>query len=89
VASHPLRRAAHMLSNILIQPGQGDEAVVKASGVVHVYDPKRKSSSAFFSLYEYRLRRTDGEWRIAHWMWTVERTGCASAGDPFPGTTAD
>lgn len=65
VASNPLRRTAHMLSNIIVQPGEEDEAVVKASGVVHVYDPKRKASAAFFSLYEYRLRRAGGEWRIA------------------------
>lgn len=35
------------------------------------------------------VAKVDGEWRIAHWMWTVERTGCASAGDSFPGATAD
>jgi len=35
------------------------------------------------------LAKVDGEWRIAHWMWTVERTGCASADDPFPGAAAD
>ncbi len=35
------------------------------------------------------VAKIDGEWRIAHWMWTVERTGCASADDPFPGTVTD
>lgn len=65
VASNPLRRTAHMLTNIIVRPGEGNEAVVKASGVVHVYDPRRKAPNAFFSLYEYRLRRGEEEWLIA------------------------
>ncbi len=31
------------------------------------------------------LAKVDGEWKIAHFMWTVETDGCASAGDAFPG----
>lgn len=31
------------------------------------------------------LAKFEGEWKIAHFMWTVERNGCASATDPFPG----
>ncbi|MBG7614717.1 aromatic-ring-hydroxylating dioxygenase subunit beta [Brevundimonas sp. BAL450] len=64
VASNPLRRTAHMLSNIVVQTDEGDESVVKASGVVHVYDPRRKAATVFFGLYEYRLRR-EGDWLIA------------------------
>lgn len=64
VASNPLRRTAHMISNIqVVESGEG-EARVKATGVVHVYDPKRKTATAFFGLYDYRLRTVDGEWRI-------------------------
>ncbi|MEO0972698.1 MAG: nuclear transport factor 2 family protein, partial [Pseudomonadota bacterium] len=33
------------------------------------------------------LARIGGEWKIAHFMWTVEREGCASAGDAYPGPT--
>jgi hypothetical protein len=35
------------------------------------------------------VAKVDGEWRIAHWMWTVERSGCASANDSFPGMPTD
>ncbi len=65
VASNPLRRTAHMLSNIQIVDGGEGEPRVKATGVVHVYDPKRKTAAAFFGLYDYRLRTVDGQWRIA------------------------
>lgn len=65
VASNPLRRTAHMISNVQVVASEGDGAVVKATGVVHVYDPKRKTTAAFFGLYEYRLRSEDGDWRIA------------------------
>ena len=30
------------------------------------------------------LAKIDGAWKIAHWMWTVERQGCVTAGDPAP-----
>lgn len=34
------------------------------------------------------LGKFDGEWKIAHFMWTVERDGCPSAGDSYPGGEA-
>ena len=65
VASNPLRRTAHMMSNIQVVAAEGDVWTVKASGAVHVYDPKRKVQTVFFSLYEYRMRQTSDGWRIA------------------------
>lgn len=65
VASNPLRRTAHMMSNIQVVANEGDVWTVKASGAVHVYDPKRKTPTVFFSLYTYRMRQTPDGWRIA------------------------
>lgn len=65
VASNPLRRTTHMVSNIQIVEAEDGAARVKASGAVHVYDPRRKTATVFFGLYDYRLRMIDGEWRIA------------------------
>lgn len=65
VASNPLRRTAHTVSNIQVTETSNGEGTVKATGVVHVHDPKRKTSNAFFGLYEYRLRLVDGQWLIA------------------------
>lgn len=66
VASNPLRRTVHMLSHIQIAGvHESGDALVKASGAVHVFDPKRKTQHVFFGLYTYRLRHLEGQWRIA------------------------
>lgn len=65
VASTPLRRTAHLIGNVLIAEAAAGDVVVKSSGVVHCYDPKRRTSHALFSLYEHRLRSTADGWRIA------------------------
>lgn len=66
IASNPLRRTAHLVTNVLVTdatvPG---EAEVKASWNVSVYDPRRKTSHVFFGRYVYRLRHTEDGWRIA------------------------
>lgn len=66
VASNPLRRTTHVISNILLGATAEDGSVeVKASGVTHVYDPRRKGADVFFGLYVYRLKSVEGGWRIA------------------------
>ncbi len=66
VASNPLRRTAHAVTNVLVTdasiPG---EVEVKATFNVGVFDPRRKTSHAFFGRYLYRLRSTPEGWRIA------------------------
>lgn len=66
VASNPLRRTAHSVTNVLVsdasKPGEAD---VKATFNVGVFDPRRKTSHAFFGRYNYRLRHTPEGWRIA------------------------
>jgi len=66
VASNPLRRTAHMLSHIqLAGRHESGDALVKASGAVHVFDPKRKTQHVYFGLYAYRLRKGADGWQIA------------------------
>lgn len=66
VASNPLRRTVHTLSHIQFSgTHESGDTLVKASGAVHVYDPKRKTQHVFFGLYTYRLRHVGGQWRIA------------------------
>lgn len=66
IASNPLRRTAHAVTNVLVTdastPG---EVEVKATFNVGVFDPRRKTSHAFFGRYLYRLQSTDEGWRIA------------------------
>jgi benzoate/toluate 1,2-dioxygenase beta subunit len=66
VASNPLRRTAHAVTNVLVTdastPG---EVEVKATFNVGVFDPRRKTSHAFFGRYLYRLKSTSEGLRIA------------------------
>jgi benzoate/toluate 1,2-dioxygenase subunit beta len=61
VASSPLMRTAHQVTNILIE---GEDRVV-ASFSVHVHNPKRRIDHVFFGRYEYRLSRTNTALLIA------------------------
>lgn len=65
-ASTPLRRTAHMTSNILVHEQTADHgAKVTASFAVFQFDPKRQSDHVFFGNYEYLIRFDAGSWRIA------------------------
>ncbi len=65
VASRPLPRVVHSVTNVLVESAEGDEALVCASFCVHQFDARSQRTHAFFGRYEYRLRRQDGELRIA------------------------
>jgi benzoate/toluate 1,2-dioxygenase beta subunit len=65
VASTPLPRVVHSVSNVAVAAAEGDEGLVHASFVVHRFDVRSERTHAFFGRYEYRLRRRDGVWRIA------------------------
>ena len=66
VASMPLRRTSHMIANILIESGDGDDrATATAAFTVHNFDPKRRSQHVFFGRYEYAFRRDARDWQVA------------------------
>ncbi len=82
VASTPLRRTAHMVTNVLVEPGESDaHASATAAFAVHHFDPKRRSQHVFFGRYEYGFRRDERTWRIA-------RKATVLANDQIP-TVAD
>ncbi|MEY2928436.1 MAG: hypothetical protein RL367_2913 [Pseudomonadota bacterium] len=61
VASIPLMRTVHQVTNVLIE---GDDRVA-ASFSVHVHNPKRRQDHVFFGRYEVRLVRVGGALLIA------------------------
>ncbi len=61
VASVPLMRTSHHVSNILVE---GEDRVV-ASFAVHVHNTKRRGDHVFFGRYEYRLVREGDALKIA------------------------
>ena len=66
VASRPLPRVSHMVTNVLVEHAEGDTAAVTASFTVHLYDVRADRTHAFFGRYDYRMQRVEEEaWRIA------------------------
>ncbi|MDB5663432.1 MAG: ring hydroxylating beta subunit [Sphingomonas bacterium] len=64
VASTPLPRSVHAVTNVLVESATDDEAAVAASFTVHLYDVRAERTHVFFGRYEYRLVRIDDAWRI-------------------------
>lgn len=65
VASTPLPRTAHSVSNVVLrEPATEEGAKLAASWCTHVYDPKTHRQQTFFGLYEHDLRRGPEGWRI-------------------------
>jgi len=65
-ASHPMRRTAHLLSNVLLEGTPEEHAIaVRSTWTSHVFDPRHKKSELFFGHAHYRLVKRNGEWKIA------------------------
>ena len=65
VASMPLARTAHAVSNVIVEQAGDDTMDLRSSWTSHVYNPKYKSQHVYFGSYEHRLRRVDEGWKIA------------------------
>lgn len=65
VASQPLPRTVHSVTNVLVEQAGDDWGSVSAAFVVHRFDVRSEQAHAFFGRYEYRLERRDQAWRIA------------------------
>ena len=65
VASTPLPRVVHSVTNILVESARETEAVISSSFNVHLYDRRSERTHVFFGRYEHRLQPAEGGWRIA------------------------
>lgn len=64
-ASTPLPRTAHAVTNILVEPGIGPDALtVRCVTTTHIYNPKRREAQLVFARCLYGLVRRGSEWRI-------------------------
>ncbi len=64
VASHPLPRTCHSVTNVLVHGARDGELDVSASWNVHVYDIVRERQDVFFGRYRFVLRPVDGALQI-------------------------
>lgn len=65
VASTPLPRVVHMITNLLVIRSEAHEAELASSFSVHLYDKRAERTHIFFGRYEHRLVQTPEGWRIA------------------------
>jgi 3-phenylpropionate/cinnamic acid dioxygenase small subunit len=63
-ASMPLRRTAHLVSNILVLDAQPETIDARATWTTHVFDPHRKTQYVLFGWARYALAHAEGAWRI-------------------------
>jgi len=65
IASIPMPRTQHMLSNMIVQPsGDGRSCAVMSNWTVNQFLLKQRRSEVLFGRYEHELVATDGGWRI-------------------------
>ncbi|HUZ71507.1 MAG TPA: aromatic-ring-hydroxylating dioxygenase subunit beta [Stellaceae bacterium] len=65
IASMPLPRTAHAVSNVLVAPAARVEIMAVSSvATTHVYNVKRREQHVSFALAEHRLALNAGVWRI-------------------------
>jgi 3-phenylpropionate/cinnamic acid dioxygenase small subunit len=81
-ASTPLPRTAHVVSNVMVLPGGGDDAMTVSSiATVHNFDLKRREQHVYFSRCEHRLARTAGDGEEA---WRIQRKKLVLLNDYIP-----
>jgi benzoate/toluate 1,2-dioxygenase subunit beta len=66
IASTPLPRYVHAVSNVQVLASDATTARVVACFTVHRYDPRAERTDFFFGRYDYFLNFSAGNWLIAH-----------------------
>jgi 3-phenylpropionate/cinnamic acid dioxygenase small subunit len=67
VASMPLPRTSHLVTNLLIERVAPEQDALEAASnwSVHLFQPKHRQQHTFFGSYQHMFRLIDDEWRIA------------------------
>jgi 3-phenylpropionate/cinnamic acid dioxygenase small subunit len=64
IASTPLPRTAHIVTNVLGRADAGGAIDASSIWTIHVFNVKRREEHLFFARCEHRLTRAGGAWRI-------------------------
>lgn len=65
IASTPLPRTAHLVTNVMVVPAQDADTIeARSVATTHLFNVKRRDQQVAFALAEHRLVRGDGHWRI-------------------------
>ena len=64
-ASEIPARVVHMVSNVIVESGSGQEAVVLSAFTAHHHDARSDRTHVFFGLYRHVFRHDGKDWLIA------------------------
>lgn len=64
IASKPLPRVVHAVTNVLLENASEHRTSVASSFTVHLYDRRSERTAVFFGRYEHTLQKVDDAWRI-------------------------
>lgn len=64
-ASEIPARVAHIVGNVIVEPGNQGEAVVLSAFTAHHYDPRADRQHVFFGHYRHVFRKVGEGWLIA------------------------
>ena len=65
IASAPLPRVVHQVTNVLVLEASAERAAVSAAFCCHRFDVRMNRSDCFFGRYDYQLMRHGADWKIA------------------------
>lgn len=65
IASTPLPRVVHQVTNVLVTESTATDAQVSAAFTCHRFDVRMNRSDCFFGRYEYRMAMSGADWKIA------------------------
>jgi 3-phenylpropionate/cinnamic acid dioxygenase small subunit len=71
-AERPPSTTRHLITNVIVEPAEGDEVEVRTSFVVYQVRPGL-ADQLFFGKRQDRLRKVAGEWRIARRLVTLDQ----------------
>ncbi len=63
-ASTPLRRTAHVVSNVELLESSDRSMVLRSTWTNHIFDPHHRNALVLFGYSQHALTKADGPWRI-------------------------
>ncbi|MBX9757175.1 MAG: aromatic-ring-hydroxylating dioxygenase subunit beta [Beijerinckiaceae bacterium] len=65
MASSPLPRTAHIVSNLIVEAASDDRMTVRSVATTHAFNIKRRATTTAFALVTHELGREGDAWLIA------------------------
>lgn len=64
VSSNPLPRTQHAITNLMVEPAEGQSIRLLSNWTVHQFKTKPRETEVLFGRYEHELEEREGRWGI-------------------------